>query len=100
MTYNTNVQHTGLIDVRTTRKPSRLQLALASGGVAGALLLGGLFGFHGSSMTTQTQAASSAGKYHAISAQNKTIPVSYNVSASSYEEVARQAAINAGINPD
>lgn len=106
MTYNTNIQHTGLLDIRNTRKPSRLQIALASGGVAGALLLGGLFGFHGSGATTQAHPAkpiaSYAGKYSVDStSQAKTVPVSYNVSTSaSYVDIARQAAISAGINPD
>lgn len=107
MTHNTDVQHTGLTNVRNSRKLSRFQLALASGGVAGALLLGGLFGFHGGGATAQAHAAKQAASVvsnranHSVTStfQVKTVPLSYGVSTS-YVDVARQAAVSAGINPD
>lgn len=110
MTHNTNIQQTGRTDIRTTRKLSRLHLALASSGVAGALLLGGLFGFPGESTTMQEHTVkpaapiihqeTTAPALRTHSTGDTTIALAYSVPNASYMDIARQAAINAGINPD
>lgn len=112
MTQNTNIQPSVRTDIRTNKKVSRVRLALAGSGVAGALLLGGLFG--GAQMTqatahSQTHAARTSvvtmhtsPQHTAISHQTSqvtTVPVSYTM-ANDYVSMARQAAIDAGINPD
>ena len=116
MTQNTNIQPGVRTDIRTNKKLSRVRLALAGSGVAGALLLGGFFG--GAQMTqatahTQTHAARTsvvamhtppqhASVSPAISHQRTqvtTVPVSYTM-ANDYVSMARQAAIDAGISPD
>ena len=98
----TNMQPAGSIDVRNTnKKQSGLRLALASTGIASALLMGGLFGSHMGAPTAQTHTAKSSTAYtvSAHSSQMTTAPMSYSV-ANDYVDVARQAAASAGISPD
>jgi soluble lytic murein transglycosylase-like protein len=93
-----------------------MRRTLAGSGIAGALLLGGLFGgaqlthttAHTQAHTTRTSVVATqarqahAGVSTAIShhtAQVTTVPVSYTV-ANDYVSMARQAAIDAGISPD
>lgn len=98
----TNIQLTGLTDVRNDKKVSRLRMALASMGLTGTLLLGGVFGglglmhaapVHNSPVQAQTTNLS------ARSSQMTTAPMSYSISAD-YVDLARQAAAAAGISPD
>jgi soluble lytic murein transglycosylase-like protein len=98
MTTNTPIQQTGLIDVRTYRKPSRLQKTVAGCSVASALLLGGLFGFHGSAHTALAASQQSLNTM-TPGMLMRTAPMSYSV-ATDYQDLARQDAIDAGINPD
>jgi hypothetical protein len=81
---------------------------LAGCGVASALLLGGLFGFHGTSTLAHAQSHMAVqthqGSVIPLSAttprtQMRIAPMSYQVAAD-YQDLARQDAINAGINPD
>lgn len=99
----TNIQHTAHTVIRNSKKQPRIRMALAGTGIAGALLVGGLFGSHVSQAAAQTQvhtaqnsAVISSGAYatHLTTAQ-----MSYHV-ANDYVDVARQAAISAGLNPD
>jgi soluble lytic murein transglycosylase-like protein len=102
MVENTNVQNTGPTYVRKSNKCSRLGLALATGGFAGALLLGGLFGY-GNPATAYAQAfsanrASASSVFHV-----KTATMSSNTATKAndtYWNIAWQAALNAGIDPN
>lgn len=101
--HNVNIQSTGLADVRNSRKSACIRAALASSGLAGALLLGGLFGLHNphSYAHAQTRVTTSIGNSanQQASAGQKMLAVSYSASFD-YVSIARQAAISAGINPD
>jgi soluble lytic murein transglycosylase-like protein len=103
MLYNHNIQHAIHTDNRNSKKQSRLRVALAGTGIAGALLLGGLFGSHAGHPAAQSQAstvrASSVISSAAFATQAKTVPMSYTM-ANDYVGMARQAAIDAGISPD
>src|SRR6266851_6882716 len=97
----TNIQPAVHTDIRNSKKQSRIRLALAGSGVAGALLLGSLFG--GSHLThasaqTRTQATSTSAVV-SHTTQVKTVPMSYTI-ANDYVGMARQAASGAGISPD
>jgi len=98
-----NIQPTGSIDVRNSgKKSSRLRMALASTGLAGAVLMGGLIGTHMSAPTAHAHAAQHSTAYTVTStnpSQMTTVPVSYSVS-NDYASIARQAATSAGISPD
>ena len=98
----TNMQPTGPVDVRNSgKKMSRVRTALASTGIAGAILMGGLLGTHMGAPTAQAHAAKSSTAY-TVSTQAShvtTAPMSYNV-ANDYVSIARQAASSAGISPD
>lgn len=96
MTETTHIQLTGSTDVRTGKRVSRVRMALASSGIASALLLGGLFGAGGVVHAASTQ---DAFQQSARVSQTTTIPVSYSASAD-YVDIARQAAAAAGISPD
>jgi soluble lytic murein transglycosylase-like protein len=103
MLYNHNIQHAIHTDNHNSKKQSRLRVALAGTGIAGALLLGGLFGSHAGHPAAQSQAstvrASSVISSAAFATQAKTVPMSYTM-ANDYVGMARQAAIDAGISPD
>lgn len=99
----TNIQHTAHTDVRNNKKQSRLRNALVGSGIAGALLVGGLFGSlaghpaaHAQVHQFKSNAVISSGAY---AAHTTTAQMSYHA-ADDYVSVARQDAINAGINPD
>lgn len=99
----TNIQPTVHTDIRNNKKHSRIRMALAGSGVAGALLLGGLFGTHIVQPTAQSQAhmlkTGAVVSSGVAATQMKTVPVSYSI-ANDYVGMAQQAAIGAGISPD
>src|SRR5262245_37045551 len=103
MQNTTNIQPTVHTDIRSSKKLSGIRMVLASGGIAGALLVGGLFGSHADHKTTSAQAHSartsvtSSHQVHATPMQ--VAPVSYHA-ANDYVSMARQAAASAGINQD
>ncbi len=116
MTENTNIQPSVRTDIRNSKKSSWMRRTLAGSGVAGALLLGGLFGgahmthpaaqtqFHtarASVVATHTQQQKSVAmpaiSHHTT--QATTVPVSYTA-ANDYVSMAREAASAAGISPD
>lgn len=103
MTKITHIQPTVRTDIRQSKKLSRIRLALAGSGVAGALLLGSLFGgthlTHNASLDTPTHVARISISTNHQGIQGQTIPVSYTI-ANDYIGMARQAAVDAGINPD
>lgn len=103
MTENTNVQNTGLTHVRKSSKRSRLGLAVATGGFAGALLLGGLFG-HPAATHAQASSASKASAPVANSVVHvKTAPMSFNTATKAndtYWNIAWNAAQYYGIDPN
>ncbi|HEU5383753.1 MAG TPA: lytic transglycosylase domain-containing protein [Ktedonobacteraceae bacterium] len=98
-----NIQPTGSIDVRNSgKKISRVRMALASTGLAGAVLMGGLIGTHMNAPAAHAHATKHSTAYTVTStnpSQMTTVPVSYSVS-NDYVSIARQAATSAGINPD
>ena len=97
----THIQPAVHTDIRNNKKTSRIRLALAGSGVAGALFLSSLFGgAHMTQARTQTQAH--VARAHVVvshSTHVQTAPMSYTM-ANDYVDMARQAALNAGINPD
>lgn len=113
----TNIQPAVHTDIRNSKKQSRIRMMLASGGIAGALLIGGLFGgahsTHAMAHHTLAQKAKTSvvashevatthkvvASHKAAATQAQTVSVSYNT-ANDYVSMARQAAINAGINPN
>lgn len=114
MIKNTNIQSSVRTDMRNSKSPSWMRRTLAGSGIAGALLLGSLFGgaqmiqqsAHVQSHAARTQVvASRTTSIHAqqagVSHQTTqvTVPVSYTM-ANDYVSMARDAAIAAGINPD
>jgi hypothetical protein len=123
MTEMTNIHPAVRTDIRNTKKRSRIRMALAGSGVAGALFLGSLFGgahlAHSTTAHTQANVArTSAVVSHAVhttahtqahttqksvasshTTQVKTTPASY-AAPNDYVRMARQAASNAGISPD
>lgn len=98
---NNNIQHAGLTDVRTNTLQARIRIALAGAGLAGALLVGGLFGAHGNIAATPAHAASVSTKTAVVasSTQAQNVALAYH-SDGSYVDMARQAAEAAGISPD
>jgi soluble lytic murein transglycosylase-like protein len=96
------IQPAARTDIRITSKWSRMRMALAGSGIAGAMLLGGLFGSHMVQPAIQAQTfkssapAVSSGAYasHVTTAQ-----MSFT-QANDYVDMARQAALSAGISPD
>jgi len=112
MKYTTNIQQTRLTDVQYTTLRSRIRIALAGTTLAGALLVGGLFGVHSQTpaqavtnhsataavvaQTTQTftgfNATTQSGQV-----QEKTVVLAYSDN-NSYTSMAEQAAQAAGIN--
>jgi len=81
-------------------------MVLAGSGIAGALFISGLFGAHAGHPTAQSQvhmpkvsAIISSGTYHPQTSALTTTQMSYHM-ANDYVDMARQAAISAGINPD
>ena len=106
MKYIANVQPTVHTDIRNSKKQSRIRMALAGSGVAGALFISGLFGAHAGQSTVQNQAhlaktsaIVSSGTYHTHPSTMTTAQMSYSM-ANDYVDMARQAAISAGISPD
>lgn len=99
----TNTMSTAHTDIRNSKKQSRIRMALAGTGVAGAMLLGGLFGTHMAQPTTHAQAhtirANAVVSQGVAATQMKTVALSYSM-ANDYVDMARQAAIAAGISPD
>lgn len=99
----TNIQPTVHTDIRNSKKQSRIRMALAGSGIAGAMLLGGLFGTHAVQPVAQHQAhlvkTNAIVRSGVAVTQMKTIPMSYTM-ANDYVSMARQAAIDAGISPD
>lgn len=103
MTNNTYIQPAARTDIRTNSKWSRVRMTLAGSGIAGAMLIGGLFGTHLGHPASSNQDAGhstrpvvSSGAYVT---NMTTAPMSYTL-ANDYISMARQAAIDAGINPD
>ena len=97
------IQQTAHTDIRNVKHQSRVRMLLAGSGLAGALLLGGLFGSHAGHTSTHAQTAgvktNSVVSSAAFATQMKTVPMSYSI-ANDYVGMARQAAIDAGISPD
>lgn len=105
-----NIHMKGLTDVRNRLRHPRVRLALASSGVAGTLLLGGLLGFQGHASTPQEAQTAKpvVGKTlaqvdvrtSASLSSGQIIPVAYQgANKSSYHDIARQAAIYYGLDP-
>ncbi len=90
-----NIQPTDHTNVRISRVWSRVRLSLAGTGLAGALLVSGLFG----TPAAHAQPARTAQTHVASTSRMKTAPMFYSM-ANDYVGLARQAALNAGINPD
>lgn len=102
MNNTTYIQPAAHTDVRNSSKWSRARMALAGTGIAGALLVGGLFGSHMTSPAAQSQAIKTSAPITASGAYGShpaTAQMSYSV-ANDYVSMARQAAANAGISPD
>lgn len=115
MQTKTDVQPNGLTDVRKIKlnKRSRLGIAIASTGFAGALLLGGLFSGYASAAThaqahvTKTSAPVVSNVVHAPTAllsahssQMETTTMSSRTANDSYWDIAWQAATYYGIDPN
>ncbi|HEX7735016.1 MAG TPA: lytic transglycosylase domain-containing protein [Ktedonobacteraceae bacterium] len=110
MQKNTNIQLNGLTDVRSQKltKRARLGLAFAGSGCACALLLGGLFGGHSAAAAPSkaSMAKVSAPVVHTIknhTSQAQMTTLSYNTASKpndSYWDIAWNAAVNAGIDPN
>ncbi|SRR5258707_4748765 len=99
-----NIQPSGLTDVRNCKltKYSRIGLALAGSGCACALLLGSLFGGHSEAASLQGKA--SVVKYTTVNVGTKTVALAYQttskVNDDSYWNIAWNAATYAGIDPN
>jgi soluble lytic murein transglycosylase-like protein len=89
MTLMNNNLPTAQNDVRINRKWSRVRLALASSGIAGTMLLTSLLGAPVAHAQTHAPAVTHV----------RTVQMAYS-QANDYVDLARQAAIAAGINPD
>lgn len=113
MQKNTNVQPDGLTDVRKQKltKRSRIGLALAGTGCACALLVGGLFSGHSVAATesqasapvTHTVVHAQVANLTAHTTQAQTVMMSYetpNKANDSYWNIAWNAAVSAGIDPN
>ena len=88
-----NNQPTAQHDVRINTKWSRVRMALAGSGVAGAMLVTGLFGAPALAHAQTHQA-------HPVTVTHvQTAPMAYS-QANDYVSIARQAAAAAGISPD
>jgi soluble lytic murein transglycosylase-like protein len=95
---NTYIQPTDRTDVRNNGKWSRVRMALAGTGLAGAMLVGGFLASpaaHAQTLQHKTAAAPTA----ATVSHTTMAPMSYSVS-NDYVSIARQAATSAGISPD
>src|SRR5690348_10079255 len=93
MTMTKNNQPSAQHDVRSNTKWSRVRMTLAGSGVAGAMLLTGLFGAPALAHA-QTHQAHAASVIHV-----QTAPMA-DTQANDYVSIARQAAAAAGISPD
>jgi len=100
MTLMNNNLPTAQNDVRINRKWSRVRLALASTGVAGAMLLAGMFGSHLGHPAAHTFKTSAPVVSSGVYAEHMTTAQMSYSQANDYVDLARQAAIAAGINPD
>jgi soluble lytic murein transglycosylase-like protein len=96
------IQSDAHTDIRNTSKWTRMRMVLAGSGIAGAMLLGGLFGSHMVQPASQVQTFKgsapvvSSGAY---ASQMTTAQMSFT-RANDYVDMARQAALSAGISPD
>ena len=100
----THIQPAVHTDIHNSKKQSRIRLALAGSGVAGALLLSSLFGSHAGHPTAHSQAHTartstviSSGAYTYPTSQTTTAQMSYTT-ANDYVGMAQQAAASAGIS--
>src|SRR5690348_13725457 len=94
-----NIQTEGLTDVRNPLRRPRMRLALASGGVAGVLLLGGLFGFQNHLASPRLDVKMNVlARINTSSAQPIQVAY-YKNSYNSYQTIAWQAAVYYGIDP-
>lgn len=109
MQNNMNIQPNGLTDVRSRKlsKRSRVGLAVAGSGCACALLLSGLFGGHSAAAQTKTSASKTSAPVvrtlAAHTSQAQTITLSAKTTDKpndSYWNIAWNAAVNAGIDPN
>jgi soluble lytic murein transglycosylase-like protein len=89
MTLMNNNLPTAQNDVHINRKWSRMRMALASSGIAGTMLLTSLLGAPAAHAQTHAPAVT----------HGRTVQMAYS-QANDYVDLARQAAIAAGINPD
>lgn len=90
-----DIQTEGLTDVRNPLLRPRMRLALAAGGVAGVLLLAGLFGFQGHLASPRLDV-----KIRTNTSSAQPIRVAYyKNSYDSYQTIAWQAAVYYGIDP-
>lgn len=102
MTKNMNIQPTGVTNVHKCNLKrslsARIKLALAGTSVAGALLVGSLFGVpavsHALQSGTEVMSTSSF-----TSSSMQGVDVAYNTGESGYRAIAYQAAVHAGIDP-
>jgi len=116
MCKNTNVIPTGLTDVRRNSLGTRITLALAGSTIAGALLVGSLFGFHttmssssnqvlsdhssvSGSIASSSNALMGTTSLNANPSQTRNVLEAYTLSTTSYRNIAIRAARHAGINP-
>jgi soluble lytic murein transglycosylase-like protein len=116
MQENTNIQPSGLTHVRKKglTKRSRLGLALAGTGCACALLAGGLFGGHTGASAQSAQASKTSAPVvrsvvhtqvaplvtHSRQAETTTLSYQSTNQANSYWDIAWNAALSAGIDPN
>jgi soluble lytic murein transglycosylase-like protein len=100
MTNPTYIQQGAHTHVRNNKQGSRVRMALAGSGIAGALLLGGLFGSHvGSAPNSALRTSAPVVSNSASASSMTTAQMSYRL-ANNYVGMARQAAQQAGINPN
>src|SRR5258708_3064288 len=113
-----NVQSTSLTNIRHMNLRSRIVVALAGGSVAAPFLIRSWLGLHSPPaaqagklsaptasqvMNTSTYQVSSAASetlsFDQSASQNMEVSFTSNNTNSSYQDIARQAARQAGINP-
>jgi soluble lytic murein transglycosylase-like protein len=104
MTENMNVQPTGIANVRKCGLSARIVQALAGTGVASVLLVGSLFGAPGVQAASVSSSHAvkpvAANRSHVVAlTHTQNVPLAYHASNETYQQIAYDAAINAGINP-
>jgi soluble lytic murein transglycosylase-like protein len=102
MKTTTYIQPTDRTDIRITSKWSRMCMALAGSGMVGAMLLGGLLGSHMVQPATETQTFKSGAPVVSSGAYVSQMAIAQLsfAQANDYVDMARQAALSAGISPD